>query len=57
MPNVLDFEMVVSEFELQLRYNVHFWTNAPEKGMNPLILQQSQIVVLLLFWKDGFGIK
>ena len=30
--------IVVSEFELQSRYYVHFLTNTLEKGMNPLIL-------------------
>ena len=35
--NVLDFDIVVSEFEIPLRYYVHFWTNTLEKGMNPLI--------------------
>ena len=35
--NVLEFNIVISEFELQLRYYVHFGTNALGKGMNPLI--------------------
>ena len=30
--------IVVSEFELQSRYYVHFRANTLEKGMNPLIL-------------------
>ena len=30
--------IVVSGFELQSRYYVHFWTNTLEKGMKPLIL-------------------
>ena len=29
---------VVSEFELQSRYYIHFQTNTLGKGMNPLIL-------------------
>ena len=35
--NVLDCDIVVSEFEFQLRYYVHFWTNILEKGMKPFI--------------------
>ena len=38
--NVLDCDIVVSEFELQSRYNVHFWTNIIGKYMNPLILRR-----------------
>ena len=30
--------IIVGEFELQLRYYVHFRTNTHGKGMNPLIL-------------------
>ena len=30
----------VSEFELQLVFYVHIWTNTLGKGMNPLIPQQ-----------------
>ena len=36
--NVLDCDIVVSAFELQLHYQVHFRTNILGKGMNPLIL-------------------
>ena len=32
--NVLDYDIVVSEFELQSRYCVHFLTNTLEKCMN-----------------------
>ena len=38
MVKVIDFEIVVNEFELQSHYYVHFWTNTLGKGMNPLIL-------------------
>ena len=34
----MDDRIVVSEFELQSRYYVHFLENTTEKGMNPLIL-------------------
>ena len=32
--NMLDCDTVVSEFEFQSRYNIHFQTNALSKGMN-----------------------
>ena len=35
--NVLDCNIIVIEFEFQLHYYVHFWTNTFEKGMNSLI--------------------
>ena len=38
MVKALDSGIVVSEFERQSRYYVHFWTNTLAKGMNPLIL-------------------
>ena len=31
---VLDFDIVVCEFELQLRYHALFWNNIHEKDMN-----------------------
>ena len=38
MVKVMDSEILVSEFELQSCYYVHFQTNTLGKGMNPLIL-------------------
>ena len=38
MVNELDYRIVLSEFELQLHFNVHFRTNTLGKDMNPLIL-------------------
>ena len=38
MVKVMDCGIVVSEFEFQSRYYVHFQTNTLRKGMNPLIL-------------------
>ena len=38
MVKELGCEIVVSKFELQSRYYVHFRTNTLGKGMNPLIL-------------------
>ena len=37
MAKVLDWEIRESEFELQLRYYVHFFTNSFGKDMNPII--------------------
>ena len=39
MVKALDCEIVVSEFELQSCYYIHFRTNTMEKGMNTLILR------------------
>ena len=38
MIKVLDCGIVVSEFELQSCYYIHFRTNTLGKGMSPLIL-------------------
>ena len=38
MVKEMDCGIVVSEFEVQSRYYIHFRTNALGKGMNPLIL-------------------
>ena len=38
MVNALDCGIVVSGFEHQFRYNVHFRAKNLRKGMNPLIL-------------------
>ena len=46
-------DVVVSKFELQSRYYVHFWTTALEKGMNLFILpygDNSVTAVLLQGW-------
>ena len=40
MVNMLDWDIVVSKFELQFNYYVHFWTNTLEKGMNAVIHPQ-----------------
>ena len=39
MVKAMDSGIVVSEFDLQSRYYVHFRANTLGKGMNPLILQ------------------
>ena len=38
MVKAMDFGMSISEFELCLRYYVHFQTNTLRKGMNLFIL-------------------
>ena len=38
MVKAMDCEIVVSEFEFQSRYYVHFRANTIGNGMNPLIL-------------------
>ena len=51
--NVLDCGLEVSEFELQLRCYVQFWTNALGKGINSLSLSyglNSITAVLLQEW-------
>ena len=37
MVNMLDYDIVISEFELHSRYYVQLWTNTLEKGMNLII--------------------
>ena len=54
----MDCGIVVSEFELQSRYYVHFRTNTLGKSMNPLILPaMGKIAPLLFFSKNGVDIK
>ena len=38
MVKALDCGIIVREFVLQSRYDIHFRANTPGKGMNPLIL-------------------
>ena len=38
MVKVMDSGIIVSMFELHLRYYIHFRTNTLGKGMNPFIL-------------------
>ena len=56
--NVMDCNLIVSEFELQLFYYIHYRTNTLGKYMNSIVPPtMGQIVPLLFFYKDGFGIK
>ena len=55
--NVLDCDIVVSEFELQSRYYVHFQTNTLSKGIKLLIIPVvCEIVLLIFFCDDCFSI-
>ena len=38
MVKAKDYGIIVSDFEIQFRYYIHFWTNTLGKGMNSLIL-------------------
>ena len=56
--NGLNSDIVVSKFELQSRYYVHFQTKILEKGMNPILPQSICFIAPLhFFYKDGFAIK
>ena len=53
-----DCRIVVSEFELQSHYYIHFRANTLGEGMDPLILPAMGWIVQLLFILiEGFGIK
>ena len=51
MIKAMDCGIVVSEFDLQSRSYVHFWTNTLGKGMKTLILP------VMVFQKGGLGIE
>ena len=58
MVNVLDCDIVVSEFELQQRYYNYFRTNTLGKNMSPLVLPvMGQIVPLLFFYKEALALN
>ena len=46
--NVLDCNIIVSEFKLHLHYYVHFWTNTLGKDMKPFIPSANSITTVLL---------
>ena len=50
MANGLDCDHEVSEFELQSRYYVHFWTNVVAKSMNSFIPPFMGYIVSLQFF-------
>ena len=47
---LLDYDMVVSEFELKSRYYVHFRTNNLLEGMNTQIPQSNNAIAVLQEW-------
>ena len=53
--NVLDCEIILSEFELHSRYYVHFWANTLGNNVNSYI--SLALGKILFFYKNGFGIK
>ena len=56
--NVLDFDIVVIEFDLQFRHYVHFHAISIDKGMSPFNnLAMIQIAPLLFLDKGDFGTK
>ena len=58
MACVQDCGHVVSGFELQLRYYIHFQSNTHGEGMNSLIyLAMGWVVSLLSYYKNGFSIE
>ena len=58
MASMLDCGLAVSKFDLQLNNYILLWINTLEKGMNTLIpTVMGKKVLLLYFYKDGFGIR
>ena len=55
--NVMNCNIVASDFVLQSRYYIHFQTNALRKDMNSFIPAMDETVPVLFFYKDGFDIK
>ena len=50
--NVLDYNILVTEFEFQSRYYIQFWSNILGKGMNPFIphYMLNSITIVLQLW-------
>ena len=55
MAKVRDCGHEVSKFKLKSYYYIHFWLMSSKKVLTPSAMDQ--IVLLLLFYKDGFGSK
>ena len=45
MAKVLDYEIVVRNFDFQLRYYVHFRIKSLGKGMKPIISQAMSVIL------------
>ena len=54
MANVLDYDIIVSEFKFLSCYYVHFRTITPEKDVKSLIPSYEDTA--FFFYKNGFGI-
>ena len=54
LANVMDWNIVISEFELLSRNHIHFWKRYEPSYPPPAI---DLIILLLTFSKDGFGIN
>ena len=54
MAKVLDCGHKVSKFKFYLCYYIHFWISTLGKSIPPAM---GEIISLLFFYKDGFGIK
>ena len=58
MAKMLDCNLKVSEFELQSRYYIYFWTNNLGKEESWIILSTVGLIVsLLVFYTDSFDIE
>ena len=51
-PNQLECDTIITKFQLQSHYHVHFQTNTLEKRLNPLIFLPSYVInsTVLLYW-------
>ena len=56
--NVLDYGILVSEFEIHLRFNSHVWINILGKHNDapPILPSHWLVVQLVFFYKNAFGI-
>ena len=50
-------ESIVKEFEHQLRYYIHSWTNTHGQEMDSFMCPPVDQIPLLFFNRFGFGIK
>ena len=54
---VLNCNTVVSVFELEVHYYVHFWNYTPRKYINSFIHTARGYIIYLMFYKYGFDFK
>ena len=56
MYNVLNCDIVVSEFEIYLSYYVNFWINTLRNGVNSIVIAScglNSTTTVLPEWHDG----